>query len=307
MVQLDGQLEGPRPLRVSGKATFKILFCHFSVHFDTTLISGEAPPPPPAVDVLAQLVQALTAPSSWSIARTSATPHGVALRSLPPSSSTLVLDPLGQLTVKQQLVPLNLTRDIDTFDGAPVSGDRRFTLSASLGNAVLNSTNLQAAFAPAQYFTMTDDEKLVAPSFEDMDAGCVFGDSEVKFAEALPAPLQYRTISIQPSSASVAAPASAPPPPYILTADQLVNTFSRSGSAARAPIRQVGRARFRKSGAPPAATLNPKSWSIVPRDLGAPLSLDPSVRTWSEYHAVLNTLNRARANWQLIPTYETES
>ena len=34
----------------------------------------------------------------------------------------LVLDPLGRLLVKQQVVPLNTGRDIETFGGAPVSG-----------------------------------------------------------------------------------------------------------------------------------------------------------------------------------------
>ena len=34
---------------------------------------------------------------------------------------------------------------------------------------------LQAPFAPAQFFAMSDDEKLASPSFEQMDAGLVFG------------------------------------------------------------------------------------------------------------------------------------
>ena len=55
MVEVAGQLEGPRPLRLSGKATFKIWFVHFSVRFDATLIEGELPPPPPAIDVFALL------------------------------------------------------------------------------------------------------------------------------------------------------------------------------------------------------------------------------------------------------------
>ena len=73
-VSVDGELEGPRPLRVSGKASFSIFWCDFSVRFDKTLVDGEAPPPPPAIDVLAQLKQALASPQSWS-AQTRAGPH----------------------------------------------------------------------------------------------------------------------------------------------------------------------------------------------------------------------------------------
>ena len=65
-VSLAGELEGPRPLRVSGKATFEIFWCDFSVRFDKTLIEGEKPPLPPAVDVLAELKRALGTAESWS-------------------------------------------------------------------------------------------------------------------------------------------------------------------------------------------------------------------------------------------------
>ena len=86
-----------------------------------------------------------------------------------------------------------------------------------------------------------------------------------------------------------------------------MQAFARSGAAARAPVRQVGRARFRNSSVTAAARVNPKRWSILPTGDGAPASVDPSVRTWSEYHAVLKTLNRACANWQLLPTYEIKT
>ena len=56
----DGELEGPRPLRVSGKASFSRSSGATSrCAFDKTLIDGEQPPPPPAVDVLAELKAAL--------------------------------------------------------------------------------------------------------------------------------------------------------------------------------------------------------------------------------------------------------
>ena len=36
-----------------------------------------------------------------------------------------------------------------------------------------------SAFAPGQFFAMTDDEKLASPSFEDMDAGAIFGSDAI--------------------------------------------------------------------------------------------------------------------------------
>ena len=310
MVGLKGSLEGPRPLRVSGKATFEILWCDFSVKFDTTLVKGERPPLPPAIDVLAQLKQALTAPASWTTERSATQAHGVALRSLPPAGAgaPIVLDPLGQMRVSQLVVPLNTARDIDLFGGAPVAGDRRFTVTATLGTTSLPRSPHKAPFAPAQFFDMSDDEKLAAPSFESMEAGSVFGEAGVAFdaAQVIPAPLEYQNVPITLDGPPPVVPSDAAPPPQTVTTLQL-QTFARSGSAGRAPVRHVGRARFRNDGVSSAATLEPKRWAIVPTaEAGPPATVDPEVTTWSEYQGVLKTMNRARARWQIVPAHEVE-
>jgi hypothetical protein len=281
-------------------------------------VQGDPPPLPPAVDVLAQLTQALAQPASWRTQRSAAQSHGVALKSLAPQSATapLILDPLGQLVVEQQVVPLNTARDIDTFGGAPVAGARRFNVSAALNNKPLGSAATQSAFPPAQYFVMSDDEKLAAPAFETMDSGCVFGSAEVVIdaTQIIAAPLTYQTIVIgapaQPSSVLSAHAASvspsAPASSYTLSAAQL-QSFSKSGAVARAPVRRVGRARFRNDAVVPGASLKPKHWTIMPDGDGDAATLDPKVRTWSEYNAALKTLNRAGARWQILPTYELEA
>ena len=143
-VSVSGTLEGPRPLRVSGKASFEIFWCDFSVRFDKTLVEGEKPPLPPAVDVLGELRRALAAPDAWStqLAQNRSTACRCAGSRPAP---TLVLDPLGQLVVKQQVVPLNTSRDIDTFGGAPVAGARRFKLEASIEGVTQDVNTVQDA------------------------------------------------------------------------------------------------------------------------------------------------------------------
>ena len=59
-------------------------------------------------------------------------------------------------------------------------------------------------------------------------------------------------------------PEQAPPKPtYTLRADKLL-ALSRSGAAARAPIRTAGLARFRAADAQAGALLQPPAWRIVP-------------------------------------------
>ncbi len=116
---------------LSGKATFEIFWCDFSVRFDKTLVDGDPPPPPPAIDVLAELLQraeqrrragARDAPANRT--------HGVALRKLAPGTDAGARPARAGWWSTQDVVPLNTGRDIDIFGGAPVAGARRFALRA---------------------------------------------------------------------------------------------------------------------------------------------------------------------------------
>ncbi len=298
-VSVDGALEGPRPLRVSGKATFEIFWCDFSVRFDKKLIDGEPPPPPSAVDVLAELNRALSTAQSWSTQAPANATQGVALRKLAPGTA-LVLEPLGRLAIKQDVVPLNTGRDIDVFGGAPVAGARRFALTAALNAIDLTRvTPLQAPFAPAQFFAMSDDDKIASPSFQQMDAGFVVGTNDavtIDPAQLVPAPLEYDAIVIDTLAPDVPPKQ---PASYVLPAAQLA-VHAATGAAARAPVRRVGRARFRTPGAP-AVDLTPPSWAIAPLEGGPAVAVAASVKTWSEYQATLTALNRASARFQLVP------
>jgi Family of unknown function (DUF6603) len=298
-VSVEGSLEGPRPLRVSGKATFEIFWCDFSVRFDKKLIDGDPPPPPPAIDVLAELNRALATAQSWSTQVPTGRGHGVALRKLAPGTA-LVLDPLGRLAIKQDVVPLNSGRDIDVFGGAPVAGARRFALAAALNNVDLTQvTALQAPFAPAQFFAMSDDEKLAAPSFQQMEAGFVVGNDDavtIDAAQLVAAPLEYDSIIIDTLAGDVPPKQ---PAPYVLPAAQLA-VHAATGAAARAPVRRVGRARFRTPGQP-AVELAAPAWAIAPLDGGPPVAVAATVKTWSEYQGALTNLNRAGASFQLVP------
>jgi hypothetical protein len=303
-VSLKGALEGPRPLRVSGKATFEIFWCDFSIRFDKTLVSGEKPPLPPAVDVLAELKRALGNNSSWSTQLPLHRQHGVTLRKLA-SGANVVLDPLGNLVVKQQVVPLNTLRDIDTFGGAPPAGARRFQVGATLGGSAQQITFVKEGFAPAQFFAMSDDEKIASPSFVDMDAGLVFGSDAVAFApaQAVASPLEYETVVIDDD-----APPNAPRAErYRLHPERLLQ-HARFGAVAKAPIRKLGLNRFRTPDAPQAAALRTPGWVIASVDDAKIVAAQTQPGAiWNATHATMLRLNQQAGGarrWQLIPEHE---
>jgi hypothetical protein len=135
----------------------------------------------------------------------------------------------------------------------------------------------------------------------------VFGDANTAFdpAQIIPAPLEYLYVPITLQGVASTAPPSAAPAPYTLNVAQL-QLFAKSGAAARAPIRRVGRARFRNESVAAGARFTEPEWEILPNGDGPAATVDPSVRSFSEYQAALKDLNRGGARFHVVPTREVE-
>lgn len=301
-VTLDGTLEGPLPLRMAAKATFEILWFSFSVHFDFTLAEGKPGQGAPSIRLEDEVKKALIDPANWKTRTSSA--HGVTLRGLP-AGATPVLDPLGQLVVQQQVAPLNSRRLVDTYGGARVSGPQQFNLAASFDGQA--AAPVQDSFAPARYFQMSDDDKVSAPSFELMDAGAVMGADGAAFDPSTVAGSDLVYDEFVLNAATQARPK---PTDYALPAETMP-THVTSGAAARAPVRQVGRARFRNPAARPTATLKPQAWLVV-ETYGGAAAQAPSLNTasapptWSEAKAVLAAMPGGD-RWQLAQSQDVKA
>lgn len=231
-VKVEGALEGPAPLAVRAKASFEILWWDVSIRVNATLAAGTAPPLPASVDVLQQLCTALRDVRNWHSELPAAQTRVVSLREA--GGAALRVHPLGRLSVRQAVVPLNLSRDIERFGTAPVAGAKRFTVSAaSVGGQSLAHDIVDDDFAPAQYFEMSDAARLVAPSFETMAAGIAFGATDASFdlASAVASPLDYETRLVDAEAAVDEAP-----PPYRLS-EALLAVHALHGAAARSVLR----------------------------------------------------------------------
>jgi hypothetical protein len=261
-VKVEGALEGPIPLALRAKCTFEIFWWDVSIRVNVTLVGGQRPPLPVAVDAFAQLRAALAEPRSWSAELPQGQTRIVSLRE-PVTAGVLRVHPLGTLTVRQSVVPLNLNRDIDKLGESPVAGERRFTVTRiAIGSGEQPSTAIQDDFAPAQFFEMSDEAKLASPSFEPMQAGLRIGSSEFAFgfSERMESPLEYETRVIDRNAA-------VPPPPptrdYRLS-EVLLSMHALHGAAGRSVLRREDRI------LPiPFATVQPARWSAVADDLAA--------------------------------------
>lgn len=266
-VTVSGELEGPLPLRVAGKATFEILWCDHSVSFNKTLVDDEAPNDIVPINVLAELVKAMSREQAWQATLPAGASQLVSVRVTP--ADGLLLHPLGSLTVRQTVVPLGLNEDIDRVGVARPTGDRRFAITgAAIGSLMLakaDVTDVTEMFAPAQYVDMTDDEKLAAPSFVPMGAGATFGGGAHTFGQAETSAFTYTDIVIGEDGEPVLEEDEEPPvivPPNMLD-------LIRLGAVERSDVGRSLDRRYATPVRPSAPKLAAMGWAVV----------DPAVAT----------------------------
>ena len=292
-VKVEGALEGPLPLSVRAKCSFEILWWDVTVRLNFTLVGGQRPPLPAAVNALDHLRTALADTRSWSTELPPGQTRIVALRESA-ADGTLRVHPLGTLTVRQSVVPLNLSRDIDKFNDSPIAGARRFTLTrVAVGSGPDNEDTqpLQDDFAPAQFFQMSDDDKLASPSFEPMQAGLRIGTSDFSFAlgQGVASPLDFETRIVDRRAATPT-----PPSRYVLSLERL-ELHALQGAAGRSPLRQEER-RGRPA---PFARLEAARFAAV--DEG--LALAAGGKRETSFAEALASTNRRRGG-QVINSFE---
>jgi hypothetical protein len=293
-VKVTGSLEGPAPLTLRAKASFEIFWWDVSIRVNATLAEGSAPALPAAVDVFAQLRAALGDVRNWHAELPAAQTRVVSLRDGSAADNALRMHPLGIPRVRQGVVPLNLTRDIERFGEAPVAGATRFDVSAALidGESVARAT-IGDDFAPAQFFEMSDEEKLAAPQYEPMDAGVAFGalGSTFDLGAATASPLDYETKIVDAEAAP-----DEEPPPYRLS-DALLALHARHGAAGRSVLRTIA-----PVPATPFAALHAPGFAVVDAALQRTASPAPAAAQLS--FAEASAFASRRTELRAVPAFE---
>jgi hypothetical protein len=287
-VRVEGALAGPRPLHVKAKATFEILWWDVSVRVDRTLVSGEPPPLPAPVDVLPLLLAALGLAGSWVARLPAGQQQGVTLRGRPDLAGAILLHPLGRLTVHQTVVPLGM--DISRFGDAAPAGARRFTITRVNPDGQTESPAVvRDFFAPAQFFEMSDDEKLSRPSFESLPAGVSLGAEGVAISASPHDWLEVPAIEFETIIVGQEPDGGQPPAPdlYRLT-EALLDRQVRFGAAANSRLRHTGQAKYRATGVAKHRVVK-EGWSIVATD---DLTEQVGPASYSEAEQALRQLRR---------------
>ena len=299
-VSLDATLTGPAPWNVAGK--FKIHIIFFDVHVSFSQSWGLNAPSPqtPAVDVGALLRTALADPRNWNSQLPAGLSALVSTRQVEDPAAVFA-HPLARLGVHERIVPLGLA--ITRFGEAALSGANEFTITDfRVGAGAPRYTTVQDNFAPAQFFDLSDTEKLSRPSFELHDAGVLTGDGLVTNGSPQAKTIDYETFFIDTPGVIRVDEGVPQPFPW-----GVIGIVLLTGSAARKSISHAGNRRYAAPGNP--ITVAEPAFVVVDTTTLTPQgSAPPGKTTYSDMNAVLAEALAAspgkRGSLQIIATYE---
>ena len=146
-----------------------------------------------------------------------------------------VVHPLARLEVHESVVPLGLT--ITRFGSATAAGVTSFAIGDyQVNGSTVEREAIQDDFAPAQFFDLSDEEKLARPSFERHDAGVrLTGIGLTKCGGPVSKKISYETFYVDQPGVLRSEPPP-PPKPFVLGKLSSVLAIGASGRAASPAI-----------------------------------------------------------------------
>ena len=167
---IDLLLEAPSPFHVQGGVSFKILFVRIKIGIDETFGSSDAPAVP-EFDVAAEFNRQIGSARNWTAALPA---QGAMLVQLVPrmtvGENDVLAHPSAVLEFNQRAIPLKQT--LQRFGAAKPVGPVFFDVSGLRTTAGdLFGDPVRTEFAPAQFFELTNDQKMSSPAFKELDSG----------------------------------------------------------------------------------------------------------------------------------------
>jgi hypothetical protein len=260
-IKVTLKLEGPTPWKAQGDARLKLCwFLTVKIHFSKTF--GETRNTTlPDLAVLPLVKQALEARDNWVEEKPPQRHRLESLRELPAGAAEPVrVHPVGTVAISQKVVPLDIT--IDRIGAQRPADARTFAIGAVTVNGESQGTPPPAeeSFAPAQFFDLTDADKLASPSFKSFASGIRVGDAErMRTGYAAAREVQYEIKYIDSARDQRLAQ---PPTPGLFDLDvHAFNAWALKGAIAQSELSFAKRKKSAR--APAAVSMRQESFAIV--------------------------------------------
>lgn len=237
--ELRLSISGPQPVRAWGYAQFEFFGRH-RIPFDHTFGPDPLDVTLDVQDPARALLRALAEAGNWDSRPPAAAAAVVSLRQLPPPpEGTLLAHPLGELEVRQRVVPLDVP--LQRFAGTAVPvGTGSLQVRVDLAGAPAVGELVRDAFPTGETLALTDDEKVSGEQFSFWPCGLsgirlVDGPTRGGTVVAGIAD-EYETRLLDPARRT-RRPAAA-----YAVAGELLEGFLARGAAGTGPLRRTGAA-----------------------------------------------------------------
>lgn len=168
-VDLRLRVSGPRPWHVAGTASFRIIV-RVTIGIDLTVGSRPSVERAKPVDLGALLAAELVRPASWTAQLPPDDGSAVTLRDTKAEPDVVVVHPQAGLEVRQTLCPLG--ERLDKYGERALAGSSGFAIAAvRIGGETVEHSAVRDRFTPAQYFDLTDTQRLTSPAYRQYDSG----------------------------------------------------------------------------------------------------------------------------------------
>jgi hypothetical protein len=305
-INLTLTLEGPTPWKAKGDARLKLCwFLTVKIRFNKTF--GEARNTTlPDIALLPLLTQALSARDNWVEEKPAQRHRLESLRELPTGAAEPVhVHPVGTVAISQKVVPLNIA--IERIGAQRPTDARIFAIGAVTVNGESQGTPplAEESFAPAQFFDLSDADKLASPSFKSFPSGIRVGDAErMRTGYAAAREVQYETKYIDSAREQRLGESSSP---GLFDLDvHAFNAWTRTGAIAKS---ELSFARRKKSARAPAevgmlqepfAIVNTDSLTLFDADSVASTEMAALKRR----DALIANNPALRGSLQVVPAFE---
>jgi hypothetical protein len=305
-VTLQATLTGPEPVHIWGEATFSFLGKH-TLPFNWTSEDAEPPvslePSKVLADLHKQLTDTLADKRNWGTQFPNDGHALVTLRSREPGEA-LLLHPFGELEVRQRVVPLNLK--IAMFNGIPLDEQHCYSLKFfDVTKTELKAIETKDPFAPGQYLSLTDDQKLTRPSFESFTSGY----QQIRLGESISFPLdsdsnistsfEYETARIDRFGEIPTTKENSQP--YVMSNERLLEA-AHFGATGESPMRRTGSAKY--AGPVRKVVLKERTYTVASVDDLEMHDGKVTATTYTEAEIQRRRISVGDNRWQVVGIHE---
>lgn len=257
-VNLTGVLTGTNPWHLHGEASVHILFADVSKSVDFTW-GDPTPPALPQRAVLDDLVPALQDPRNWSSILPEGMTQGGTLSVPKADQKTILVHPVGRLTLREKVVPLDLS--ISRYNNATPSDGSYFALGAvQINGAPTTKDTFPDFFAAGQFIDLSDADKLSRSSYEPYDAGLNIASSNTCAGGEAVQTMTYKEFYIDDPVAPIRGLGS-----YTMPAGVQL-PLSRQSAAWQSALKNTGFNKYKSGPSTPAVTTGSPTYVVTSTD-----------------------------------------